>query len=263
MTGRLENTLRAARDGGRKLLIPYVTGGVTENWTEYVDAALDAGADAVEIGVPFSDPAIDGPVIQRASVLALARGTTVDTIVDDLVRGGSGGGRDRAPLIAMTYYNLVLQPGHKRFAERIGEAGICATILPDLPHEESGEWEADASAVGIEHVLLASPVSSDERLAVICERTRGFVYGLGLMGVTGERSSLAESSLTLARRLKAITDKPVLIGVGVSTPANATQICQEADGVIIGAPVMRRIVEGESPAAIGTLVADFRKAIGG
>ncbi|MEV6525153.1 tryptophan synthase subunit alpha [Longispora sp. NPDC051575] len=259
MTGRLENTLRAARDGGRKLLIPYVTGGVTENWTEYVDAALEAGADAVEIGVPFSDPAIDGPVIQRASVLALERGTTVDTIVDDLVRGG----HDRAPLIAMTYYNLVLQPGHKRFAERIGEAGICATILPDLPHEESGEWEADASAVGIEHVLLASPVSSDERLAVICERTRGFVYGLGLMGVTGERSSLAESSLTLARRLKAITDKPVLIGVGVSTPANATQICQEADGVIIGAPVMRRIVEGESPAAIGTLVADFRKAIGG
>ncbi|WP_412541934.1 tryptophan synthase subunit alpha [Longispora sp. K20-0274] len=259
MTGRLESTLRAARDGGRKLLIPYVTGGVTENWTDYVDAALEAGADAVEIGVPFSDPAIDGPVIQKASVLALERGTTVDTIVDDLARGGV----DRAPLIAMTYYNLVLQPGHKRFAARIGEAGICATILPDLPHEESAGWESDASAAGIEHVLLASPVSSDERLAVICERTRGFVYGLGLMGVTGERDSLAQSSLTLARRLKAITDKPVLIGVGVSTPANATQICQEADGVIIGAPVMRRIVEGESPAAIGSLVADFRKAIGG
>jgi tryptophan synthase alpha chain len=254
--GRLETALRGARERGRKVLVPYVTGGVSAQWPDFVAAALDAGADAVEVGIPFSDPAIDGPTIQQASVRALRRGTTLDTIIDDLGR------LDRsAPLIAMTYYNLVLQRGHRQFAARLRAGGVCAVILPDLPVDESAQWEADAISAGIEVVQLASPVTPDDRLVVICQRSRGFVYGMGLMGVTGEREQLSASATAMARRLKAVTDKPVLIGVGVSTPDNAARVCTEADGVVIGAPLVRRILDGQSPAQTARFVASFRAAI--
>lgn len=253
--GRLETALRGARDRGRKLLLPYLTGGVVDGWTDYVDAALDAGADAVEVGIPFSDPAIDGVVIQRASTQALRRGTTLDTIVTDL------GGDRPAPLVAMTYYNLVLQAGHRRFAGRLLDGGMCAAILPDLPVDESAEWERDSVGAGVEAVQLVAPSTPDERLADICARSRGFVYGIGLMGVTGERPRLASSAVAIATRLKAATDLPVVIGVGVSTPDSAAEACAVADGVALGAPVVRRILDGEPPAAVAELVAAFRRAI--
>lgn len=256
VTGDLEAALRARRDLGHKLLVPYVTAGVCPDWVSYVAAALDAGADAVEIGIPFSDPVIDGAVIQEASVRALGRGTTPESALAEL----AGLGR-AAPLIAMTYYNLVFQAGHRAFATRLRAAGICGLIVPDLPMDESAELEDVAAGVGVDTVLLAAPVTSDARLEVICRRSRGFVYGMGLMGVTGERSSLASSALAMAIRLKAATDKPVLIGVGVSTPEYAAQICEQADGVVIGAPVMRRVVDGQPPRAVADLVGGFRKAI--
>ncbi|HEX5493588.1 MAG TPA: tryptophan synthase subunit alpha [Mycobacteriales bacterium] len=254
--GTLETVLRERRDGGRKLLVPYVTAGVCANWVDFVVAAMDAGADAVEIGIPFSDPVIDGPTIQRASVRALARGTTPDTALGDL------GGIDRSvPLIAMTYYNLVFQAGHRSFATRLCDGGVCGLIVPDLPVDESAGLTDDAAAAGVDTVLLAAPVTPEDRLAVICQRSRGFVYGMGLMGVTGERTSLASSATAMARRLKAATDMPVLIGVGVSTPQYAAEICADADGVAIGAPLMRRVLEGQPPGAVAELVGAFRQAL--
>jgi tryptophan synthase alpha chain len=254
--GVLESALRAGRDAGRKLLVPYVTGGLGTDWAEIVRAVADAGADAIEIGVPFSDPVMDGPVIQEASELALRAGATPVTIFDELRTIDAG-----VPIAVMTYYNLAFHMGHQRFAESLAAAGVSAAILPDLPLEEVGPWATAADAAGVETVLLAAPTAPDERLPMVCARARGFVYAVGLLGVTGERDALASSSLVIARRLKAITDKPVLVGVGVSNAAQAVEICAEADGVVIGSALMRRVLEGVGPTGAGEFIAEVRTAL--
>ena len=252
--GRIEREFRAHRDAGRKLLVPYVTGGYP-GWTDAIRAAVTAGADAVEIGIPFSDPVMDGPVIQQASQVALEAGTTPAAVLDEARRLDVD-----VPLAVMTYYNLVHHDGDVRFASRLAEAGIAGCILPDLPLEEAAPWCAAADAAGVETIMLAAPTAPDERLPRVVERCRGFVYSVGLLGVTGERSSLAETATALARRLKRITDLPVLVGVGVSDAAQAREVTRVADGVIQGASVVRRLVEG-GPEAVGVYVAEVRAAI--
>jgi tryptophan synthase alpha chain len=254
--GILEAALRAGRDAGRKLLVPYVTGGYGTDWAEVVRAVADAGADAIEIGIPFSDPVMDGPVIQEASEKALADGATPVTVLDEL-RGIDAG----VPLAVMTYYNLAFHMGHERFASSLAEAGVAAAILPDLPLEEVGPWATAADAAGVETVLLAAPTAPDDRLPAVVARARGFVYAVGLLGVTGERDALAASSLVIARRLKAITDKPVLVGVGVSTAQQAVEVSEVADGVVIGSALMRRVLEGQGPAGAGAFIAEVRAAL--
>lgn len=254
--GRLEVALRTARSTGRKLLVPYVTGGLSAEWTSVVAAMGAGGADAIEVGIPFSDPVMDGPTIQEASARSLARGTTPSSIVSDLSRLD-----ESVPLIAMTYYNLVFRAGHRRFAAQLNAGGICAAIIPDIPLEESGEWEADAGAAGIETVLLAAPVTPEDRLIRIAARSRGFIYAVGLMGVTGERASVAASAGVLAKRLKAVTDLPVLIGFGISTPSQAREACQEADGVVVASALMRRYLDGATPEDLGEQVHAFRQGL--
>ena len=199
--GPMEARLRAARDGGRKLLVPYLTGGLGP-WTDLVAAFADAGADAIEIGIPFSDPAMDGPVIQQASERALREGTTPETVFSGLRSVDAGG----VPLLAMTYYNLAFHMGEERFAGEMADAGFSGVILPDVPMEEQGPWRAAADPAGIETVLLAGPITPDDRLGRICEQSRGYIYGVNLMGITGERASIGEQAGVLARRLKAATD---------------------------------------------------------
>jgi tryptophan synthase alpha chain len=252
----LEATLRAGREGGRKLLVPYVTGGMGPGWTELLAAMVDGGADAVEIGVPFSDPVMDGPTIQEASLAALRAGATPPSIFDAVAAL-----EVPVPLVAMTYYNLVARGGHRRFARMLVDAGVAGALVPDLPLEEAGDWERAAHADDVETVMLAAPVTPDDRLARLCERSQGFIYGVNLMGVTGERSSLATSSGVLARRIKAVTDKPVLMGFGISTPAHAVAAAAEADGVIVASALMRLALDGASPAQVGDLVATMRKAL--
>ena len=254
--GRLETALRAARNGGHKLLVPYVTGGVADDWTRTVAAVAAAGADACEIGIPFSDPVMDGPTIQEASARALERHSTPEGLFNELSHLDA-----TIPLIGMTYYNLVYRAGHTRFAQNLVAGGICAAIIPDIPLEESVEWEADSAAAGVESVLLAAPVTPDDRLVRIAARSRGFIYAVGLMGVTGERTSLASSASVLARRLKQITDKPVLIGFGISTADQACEACESADGVVVASALMRRYLDGAPPEAIGDQVAEFRMAL--
>lgn len=253
--GVLETQFREKRAAGRKLLAPYITGGYA-GWQDAVRAAAAAGADTIEIGIPFSDPVMDGPVIQRASQAALEAGATPVSILQD-VRSLDVS----IPLTVMTYYNTVHHAGHERFAAQLASAGIAAAIVPDLPLEESGPWCAAADAAGIETVMLAAPTAPDSRLPLVVARARGFVYSVGLLGVTGERDALANTAAELARRLKAVTDVPVLIGVGVSNAQQAREACEVADGVVMGASVMRRLIEG-GPDAVGDFVGDVRSAIG-
>lgn len=253
--GPLETHLRRVRDGGRKMLVPYLTGGLP-GWLDTVRAAIDAGVDAVEIGIPFSDPAMDGPVIQAASERALAHGATPQVIFDGIRQLDAD-----VPIIAMTYYNLAFRMGDDRFAGEMAEAGFRGIILPDVPVEEQGPWRSAADAAGIETILLAGPITPDDRLRLVCEHTRGYLYGVNLMGITGERETVAETSAILARRLKAETDVPVLMGFGVSTPDQAVEVAAEADGVIVGTAFVRRILEGATAAELHTVIAAMRTAL--
>lgn len=252
--GRIENEFRRKRSEGRTLLVPYITGGYP-GWQAAIRACAANGADAVEIGIPFSDPVMDGPVIQEASQAALESGITPTAILDEVPDLDVD-----IPLAVMTYYNLVHHAGTERFAAGLARAGICGAILPDLPLEESGPWCTAADDHGIETIMLAAPTAPDTRLPLVAERARGFLYSVGLLGVTGERASLAETATDLAARLKAITDVPVLVGVGVSNAEQAHQATRVADGVIQGASMVRRLMES-GPDAVGDYVAEVRAAI--
>jgi tryptophan synthase alpha chain len=254
--GPLEAHLRERRAEGRKLLVPYVTGGLGDDWPEVVRAVADAGADAIEIGIPFSDPVMDGPVIQEASERALVEGATPVSVLEGLRDVDAG-----VPLAVMTYYNVAFRMGHERFAASLADAGVAAAILPDLPLEESGAWACAADAAGVETVMLAAPTAPDDRLPRIVARARGFVYAVGLLGVTGERAALATSAIAIAGRVKAVTDKPVLVGVGVSNASQAVEVSTVADGVVIGSALMRRVLEGVGPVGAGRFVAEIRAAL--
>lgn len=254
----LEAALRSRRDAGHKLLVPYVCGGADDRWLLTIEAIADAGADAIEVGIPFSDPMIDGPTIQEASRRALERGTTPDGVIADLSRLEVG-----VPLLVMTYYNLFLRAGHTRMAGLLAEAGVSGAIIPDLPLEELGPWAAAARPAGVATVLLVAPSTPDDRVHAICEQSSGFVYAVGRMGVTGERAALADSARAVAERVRSATDVPVCVGVGISNPEQAVSVCEVADGVVVGSALVRRLLEGEGPEGAAEFVASLRRALDG
>jgi tryptophan synthase alpha chain len=255
---RIEEALRAKRDAGRKLLVPYLTGGLHDDWVQVVEAVAAAGADAIEIGIPFSDPVMDGPVIQQASQEALAAGATPQSILADLGRVDVD-----VPLVVMTYYNIVFRAGHRRFARTLAEQGVSGAIVPDLPLVELDGWGRAADDAGVETILLVAPNTPDATVAEICRRSHGWIYGVAVMGVTGERSALPSTAADLGRRLKGATDKPVLLGVGVSTPAQAAEATVDADGVIVGSALVRRLLEGAGPEGAAEFVASLRAGLDG
>ncbi len=253
--GPIEPALRARIDRGGKCLVPYITGGF-EGYLEAIAAAADAGADAIEIGVPFSDPVMDGPIIQEANDVVLAKGVTPAQIIDEVA------GLDvEVPMAVMTYYNIAFRFGLERFATTLHESGIGGAILPDLPLDEAGPWREAAADAGVETILLAAPTTPDERLVRICDATSGFVYAVGLLGVTGVRDALATSAIEIAQRCKDVTTKPVLVGVGVGTAAQAAEVSAVADGCVVGSAVVRRLLDGEGPEGVGAFVAELRSAL--
>ncbi len=258
VAGRLGAALAAGRDAGRKLLVPYVTGGVDEHWLLTVEAVAEAGADAVEVGIPFSDPMIDGPTIQEASLRALRRGTTPHGVLADLGRIDVG-----VPIVAMTYYNVVFRAGHDRMAGLMAESGVSGAIVPDLALEELDPWARAADRAGVATVLLVAPSTPEERVAALCRRSRGFVYAVARMGVTGERAELAGTARQVARRIAAHSDLPVCVGIGVSTPDQAARVCEFADGVIVGSALVRRLLDGAGPDGAADFVSALRRALDG
>ncbi len=252
----LEEHTRRLRDGGRKILAPYVTGAITGDWTDLLRAAVDAGADVIEVGLPFSDPMLDGPTIQRASDRALARGATVDGILADLARLDLS-----VPLVAMTYANLVFRRGAQRFCGDLRAAGVRGLIVPDVPIDEVDQLSAAAAAEGVDLVLLASPSTTADRRREIAKRSRGFVYAVSVMAPTGEQQEIPASAGELARSLRAATDLPVLLGFGVSSAAAAAAAAGPADGVIVGSALMRGVLDGATPADVGATLAEMRTAL--
>lgn len=257
VAGHTQRVLLDVRSKGRKCLVPYLTGGLGDDWVDIVRAVAEAGADAIEIGIPFSDPVMDGTTIQKANDLALTSGVTPHSVLSALRTASDVS----VPLIVMTYVNIAFRMGYKRFAASLAAAGVSGCILPDLPLEEIDEW-ADAAAVeGVETVLLAAPTASDERLRRICDHSKGFVYGVGLAGITGVRETLAKSAKIIAARLKSFTPKPVLVGVGVGTPEQAADVSTVSDGVVVGSALVAHMVAGASPEDMAASVAEFRAAL--
>ena len=242
---RLEAALCRVRETGRKALVPFLTGGYPdrETFVELLLAAEAAGADAVEVGIPFSDPSADGPVIQATSALALARGATVPTILEDAARARLRG--LTIPVLVMTYYNPVLARGGERFAREAREAGVDGVLVVDLPPEEAGEFAPAARAAGLDTVFLVAPTTPEARVPRVVAGCRGFVYCVGVTGVTGDRTPVGAAVEALVARIRPHTDLPVLVGFGVADPASARAAARAADGVIVGSALLRAV--GEKP----------------
>lgn len=254
--GTIETHLCSRRDEGKKSLCCYLMGGMSRDWLDILQAISHGGANIIEVGIPFSDPMIDGPVIQAASRMALDAGATPATVLDEISHVEAG-----VPLVAMTYYNLLLKGGLSRMAKHMSRARISGSIIPDLPPEESGPWIREADGSGIENVMLVAPTTPVDRARRICESTRGFVYCVGTMGVTGERDSLARTAREVVAKVMSVTDKPALVGIGVSTPAQAAGACSVADGVIVGSAIVRRVMEGSGASGVEKFVRSLRDAI--
>jgi tryptophan synthase alpha chain len=251
-----------ARAHGRAALMPYLMGGFPDLETSrrIGEAYVDAGADLIELGMPFSDPLADGPVIQAAGARALAAGTTVEGVFEVCAALAA-----RVPVVVMTYMNLVLARGVEGFAARLAEAGASGVIVPDLPLEEAAGMRAACEAAGLALVPLVAPTTPADRLARIGADASGFVYTVSVTGTTGERTGLSDTYAAIIARAKAHTDVPVALGFGIATPEQAAQAAAAgADGVIIGSRLVRAAAEADDPAAaVGELVAGFAAALAG
>jgi tryptophan synthase alpha chain len=253
--GRLEAALFARRDAGSRAFVPYVTGGYPG-----VDAGLlrrlaAVGADAIEVGIPFSDPVMDGGIIQEASGEALRAGTRPRDVLETIRQAAV-----EVPVAVMTYVNPVYRQGIDAFLDAAAEAGVAGVIVPDLPVGESAELEEAAAARSLDAVLLAAPGTTAERLGEIGRRSRGFVYCVARYGVTGARDRLDAAARTLVETLRSETDLPLLVGVGIGSPEQAAEACTFADGVVVGSALMARVVAGDLDGAV-TLASSFRSAI--
>jgi tryptophan synthase alpha chain len=238
-------------------MMPYLMGGYPDATisAEAGLAAADAGADLIELGVPFSDPLADGPVIHAAATEALAGGVTLHGVLGVCEQIAT-----RVPVVLMVYTNVVLTTGAERFALRAAAAGASGLIVPDLPHDEAGEVRAACDAEGLALVPLVAPTSTPERIAAIGADARGFVYTVSLTGVTGERSEMAAGLVDTVARVRAGTDAPVAVGFGIATPDHARAGAYIADGVVVGRRVVRAAGEGGAE-AVGELVGDFAAAL--
>ncbi|MCP9946207.1 tryptophan synthase subunit alpha [Streptomyces somaliensis] len=244
----LEETLAAARAEDRAALIAYLPAGfpTVDGGIEAVKAVLDGGADVVEVGLPHSDPVLDGPVIQTADDIALRGGVRIADVMRTVREAFEATGK---PVLVMTYWNPVDRYGVERFTAELAEAGGAGCILPDLPVQESAQWRKHAAEHDLATVFVVAPSSRDERLATITAAGSGFVYAASLMGVTGTRESVGEQAAGLVRRTRATTDLPVCVGLGVSDAAQAAQVASFADGVIVGSAFVKRLLDAGDHAA--------------
>lgn len=253
-------TVRNAFDHG-KAFIPFITAGdpSLEKTEEFILAMERAGADLVEVGIPFSDPIAEGVVIQEADIRSLSAGTTPDQIFDMLRDLRT---KTDMPLVFMGYLNPVFHYGYDAFFARCEEVGISGIIIPDLPYEEKGECDATAEAHGVDVISMIAP-TSEERIRTIASEAKGFIYVVSSMGVTGVRSNITTDLDTILAHIKAATDIPAAIGFGINTPEQAKKMASIADGVIVGSAIVKLVAKygGEATPYIEDYVKSMKDAI--
>jgi len=253
-----------AREQGRAALMPYLMGGFPDTETALAVAGsyADAGADLIELGVPFSDPLADGPVIHAAATRALAAGATLERVLSICERLA-----ERLPVVPMVYANMVLARGTTEFAGLLADAGAAGVIVPDLPVEEAGEIGAELGGAGISLVPLVAPTTPSERRRRICERAEGFVYVVSDTKVTGERDQLPAGLAELVAAVQADASVPAAVGFGIGAPEQAAAVGRIADGVIIGSRLVRAVSEAsgrdEAARAVGDFLRETRAALSG
>ena len=254
---RLDETFARLRARGERALMPYFTAGdpsLADTRRLVVEAAR-RGADVIELGIPFSDPLADGPVVQRAGTRALAAGATVPRVLETVAALRA---ETDVPLVLMTYYNPMLAFGLKAFARTAVDAGVDGAIVVDMPPEESEPLAGEAAAAGLDLVYMAAPTSTPARVRLIAKTSRGFIYVVSLTGVTGERKELPAELASQLEVLRGVTAMPLCVGFGISTPAQAAAVGRIADGAVVGSAIVRLV---EARAGSPTLVDDVGKFI--
>lgn len=251
----LETQLRALRDAGRKALVPYFVAGLTPDWVRHVEAAILAGADAVEIGIPFSDPMMDGVVIQEAALRALNAGTTLDSLCADLASLST-----TAPLVAMTYYNIFHHYGLERAAGKLEANGIGGAIVPDLSLEESDEWARACDDHDVATIFLFAPSTDPDRVRQLTGVTQGFAYASARMAVTGQAADIGDAR-RVVETIRASSDVPAYVGIGIATPELAHNAAAVSDGVIVGSALVKIILDGAGASEVESFIASFRRAL--
>jgi tryptophan synthase alpha chain len=239
---RIGESFARLRQQGKKAFVAFLSAGdpSLERTVRAAGELERAGASVLELGVPFSDPLADGPVIQRSSQRALERGVTLPDVLAAVkqIRAQSA-----LPLLLFSYFNPLLQYGLERLARDAKAAGLDGALVTDLPPEEAGEWLAAARPVGLDTVFLAAPTSTDDRLRKVAEASRGFVYAVSRTGVTGERQALSDDARPLVARLRALTGEPVALGFGIASPEQARAAADVADGIVVGSALVRFLEE--------------------
>ena len=255
-TSRLEATFARLRARGERALVAYLMAGDPSlaETRRLVAEVERRGADVIELGVPFSDPLADGPVIQRAGTRALASGTSLARVLETV---STLRAQVRVPLVLMTYYNPVLAFGLKSFARTAADAGADGVIVPDLPYEECEPLRAETEPAGLDMIQFVAPTSTPTRVKTIARLARGFIYLVSLTGVTGARRELPKDLDVQIRALRLVTTRPVCVGFGVSTPEQVAAVGDFADGVIVGSAIVRTIEAHSGTAALIDKVGDF------
>lgn len=258
MSSRITGKFRELRKKKGKAFIPYIMAGDPniKRTRELISVLEGCGADIIELGVPFSDPLADGPTIQKAAQRALDEGVTLKKVIAFVAELRAG---TQIPIILMTYYNPIFKYGEERFVLDATAAGVDGIIVPDLPPDEAGNLMKHARKLGLDTIFLLAPTSTDDRIRKVARTSTGFIYYVPITGITGSKLSLDASLGSHIARIRSFSDKPVAVGFGVSTPAEAADISEFADGVIVGSAIVKRV--GESDEELKTYLLSLRNAI--
>ena len=235
--GRIEDAFKTLKQQGQKGFIPFITAGDPDLATteELLVVLANSGATLIELGVPFSDPMADGPVIQRASERALKHGFGLQEILDSVARARK---QIDVPIILFSYYNPLLQFGMKRVAKAAKDAGLDGVLVTDLTPEESGESEAELRANGLDMIFLVAPTSTDERLKLVAQRASGFIYAVSRAGVTGAQSTVSAEAEKLVHRMRQFSELPIAVGFGISNAEQVKDVNRYADAVVVGSAIV-------------------------
>lgn len=257
--GRIEDAFKTLKQQGKKGFIPFITAGdpdlaITE---ELLIVLATSGATLIELGVPFSDPMADGPVIQRASERALKHGFSLQAILDTVARARK---QIDIPIILFSYYNPLLQFGLKRVAKAVKDAGLDGVLVTDLIPEESGEFESELRANGLDIIFLVAPTSTDERLKLVAQRASGFIYAVSRAGVTGAQSTVSAEAEKLVNRMRQFSELPIAVGFGISNAEQVRDVKRYADAVVVGSAI---VAEMEKRGGTSDLVEEIRKFLTG